>query len=78
MQHPINPQVDCVFKALLGADENKALLIHFLNAVLTPTPGEQIVEVTLLNPYNEKEFTTDKLTIVDVMAEDQNGHVYQV
>ncbi|NCC41858.1 MAG: hypothetical protein EOM21_21090, partial [Gammaproteobacteria bacterium] len=37
MQRSINPKVDCVFKALLGAEENRALLIDFLNAMLTET-----------------------------------------
>ncbi len=34
MRHPIDPKIDCVFKALLGAEANRRLLIHFLNAVL--------------------------------------------
>ena len=41
MRHPIDPKIDCVFKALLGAEDNRALLIHFLNALLgreLPTP----------------------------------------
>jgi len=32
MRHAIDPKIDCVFKALLGAEENRNLLIHFLNA----------------------------------------------
>jgi hypothetical protein len=34
MRHPIDPKIDFVFKALLGAEGNRRLLIHFLNAVL--------------------------------------------
>ena len=34
MRHSIDPKIDCVFKALLGAEANRALLIHFLNAIL--------------------------------------------
>ena len=30
MQHPINPKIDCVFKAILGTQANRNLLIHFL------------------------------------------------
>ena len=30
MKHPIDPKVDCVFKAILGAEENCNLPIHFL------------------------------------------------
>jgi len=28
MRHPIDPKIDCVFKALLGSEENRNLLIH--------------------------------------------------
>ncbi len=34
MRHAIDPKIDCVFKALLGSEENRNLLIHFLNAFL--------------------------------------------
>ena len=30
----IDPRVDCVFKALLGSEENQDLLIHFFNAFI--------------------------------------------
>jgi chromosome segregation ATPase len=31
MKHRIDPKIDCVFKALLGSEENRNLLLHFLN-----------------------------------------------
>ena len=34
MKHPIDPKIDCVFKALLGAERNRRRLMHFLNAML--------------------------------------------
>jgi predicted transposase/invertase (TIGR01784 family) len=74
MKHKINPTVDCVFKAILGVEENKNLLNPFLNAVLEPAKGSQIQDVILKNPYNEREFTGDKLTIVDVKALDEQGN----
>jgi len=76
MKHKINPTVDCVFKAILGSEENKNLLIHFLNAVLEP--DSKIKEIVLNNPYNEREFVADKLTIVDVKATDGDGCHYQI
>ena len=54
MKHKIDPSVDCVFKAILGNEKYKNLLIHFLNAVLEP--AEKIEEISILNPYNEREF----------------------
>jgi predicted transposase/invertase (TIGR01784 family) len=78
MRHKIDPLVDCVFKAILGKDENKNLLIHFLNAVLEPEKDALIRDVVIKNPYNEKEFVGDKLTVVDVKATDGKGKNYQI
>ena len=52
MKHRIDPKVDCVFKALLGAEHNRRLLIHFLNAILADELAAPMVEVAILNPYN--------------------------
>jgi len=78
MQHAIDPKIDCVFKALLGAEGNRRLLIHFLNAALGGDLPAPIVAVEILNPYNEREFLDDKLSIVDVKARDAQGRVFQV
>ncbi|SMF93455.1 conserved hypothetical protein (putative transposase or invertase) [Methylomagnum ishizawai] len=78
MKHRIDPKIDCVFKALLGAEENRNLLIHFLNAVLDGELPAPITEVQILNPFNEKEFLDDKLSIVDVKAQDGAGRFYQI
>ncbi|QVL49785.1 MAG: Rpn family recombination-promoting nuclease/putative transposase [Thiocapsa sp.] len=78
MQHRINPKVDCVFKALLGAEENRALLIDFLNAMLIDTLPRPISAVRILDPYNPRETLEDKLTIVDVKARDAAGRVFQI
>ncbi|MFD2113162.1 Rpn family recombination-promoting nuclease/putative transposase [Thiorhodococcus fuscus] len=78
MHHPIDPKIDCVFKALLGAESNRALLIHFLNAILGPDLPAPITWVDILNPYNDKEFLDDKLSIVDVKARDASGCLHQI
>jgi len=76
MKHFIDPTVDCVFKALLGDPQRSALLCDFLNSILEPAPP--VTGVEILNPYNEREFAGDKLTIVDLKATDSAGRVYQV
>ena len=78
MRHPIDPKIDCVFKALLGSETNRALLIHFLNATLGQDLAAPLTAVDILNPYNEREFLDDKLSIVDVKARDQAGRLYQI
>jgi predicted transposase/invertase (TIGR01784 family) len=78
MRHPIDPKIDCVFKALLGSEANRNLLIHFLNAMLAGELPEPLTDVEILNPYNEREFLDDKLSIVDVKARDGQGRLYQI
>ena len=78
MRHAIDPKIDCVFKALLGSETNRGLLIHFLNATLAADLVAPIIEVDILNPYNEREFLDDKLSIVDVKARDPQGRIYQI
>ncbi len=78
MRNKIRPMVDCVFKAIFGKKENRNLLINFLNAVLGLKEGKRVAEVTILNPYNEREFESGKLSIVDVKARDESGRTFQV
>jgi predicted transposase/invertase (TIGR01784 family) len=76
MQHFIDPTIDCVFKAILSAPGNENLLVSFLNGVLELK--SPIATVDILNPYNDKEFIGDKLSIVDIKATDDRGVIYQI
>ncbi|QTA88099.1 Rpn family recombination-promoting nuclease/putative transposase [Desulfonema magnum] len=58
--------------------EPKNLVINFLNAVLETDEENRITEVTILNPYNEREFENAKLSIVDVKVRDESGRYYQI
>ena len=59
MKHQIDQKIDCVFKALLGAEDNRNLLVHFLNAILSTDLATPIATVDILNPYNDKKFVED-------------------
>ena len=72
----LNPRVDFVFKKLFGSEENKTILIAFINAIVSE--DEQIAEVTLLNPYNYPERATDKFSILDIKAVDKKGRHYNI
>jgi predicted transposase/invertase (TIGR01784 family) len=78
MKHRIDPKIDCVFKALLGSEQNRNLLVHFLNAILVNDLAAPITDVEILNPYNDKEFLDDKFSVVDVKARDNAGGLYQI
>ncbi|NQZ11952.1 MAG: Rpn family recombination-promoting nuclease/putative transposase [Algicola sp.] len=76
MEHPIDATNDYAFARLFAVEQNTPLLVDFLNCTLNP--DKPILSVTLLNPFDEREFETDKLCVVDVLARDQQGLVYQV
>lgn len=76
METLVSPLVDFVFKLLLGSEQHKDITIHFLNSVLA---GQSpIVDVEFLNPMLEKETEEDKLSILDILAEDVNGRLLHI
>jgi len=72
---PDRPQGGLCVQGPLGAEENRNLLVHFLNAVLDTELAAPLVAVEILNPYNAKEFRDEKLSIVDIKARDEKGAV---
>ena len=72
----INPRVDIAFKKIFGTEENKDLLISLINSIVGE--ADQVSEVTLLNPYNPKNFKTDKLSILDIKATGRDGKRFNV
>jgi len=72
----ISPRVDLAFKKIFGVEENKDLLIALINAIVGTE--DQVKDVTLLNPYNPKNFKQDKLSIIDVQATNQDGKRFNI
>ena len=72
----INPRVDVAFMKIFGIEENKDLLISLINSVVGEE--DQVVDVTLLNPYNHKNFKNDKLSILDIKAEGDHGRKFNI
>jgi predicted transposase/invertase (TIGR01784 family) len=72
----INPRVDLAFKKIFGVEENKDLLISLINSIVSKE--DQVSEVTLLNPYNPKNFKSDKLSILDIKATNQDGKKFNI
>jgi len=73
---PIDPRVDLAFKKIFGVEENKDLLISLVNSIVGVE--DQVKNVTLLNPYNPKNFSQDKLSILDIKAEGEGGKRYNI
>lgn len=72
----ITPRVDIAFKKIFGVEENKDLLILLINAIVSEE--DQVAAITLLNPYNPKNFRNDKLSILDIKAEGHDGKRFNI
>lgn len=76
MTEKITPRVDVAFKKIFGVEENKDLLISLINSIVSDE--DQVSSVTLLNPYNPKNFRDDKLSILDIKAEGVDGKRFNI
>ena len=72
----IDPLVDFAFKLLLGSPEHAGVTVHFLNAILGTSP--RIKRVFFKNPIQGKGYDDDKLLILDILAEDEEGRQYNI
>jgi len=72
----ITPRVDIAFKKIFGVEENKDLLMLLINAIVSEE--DQVAAITLLNPYNPKNFRNDKLSILDIKAEGHDGKRFNI
>ena len=76
MRETITPRVDIAFKKIFGVDENKDLLMSLINSIVSAE--DQVAVVTILNPYNPRNFKNDKLSILDIKAEGHSGKFYNI
>jgi predicted transposase/invertase (TIGR01784 family) len=72
----LNPRVDFAFKKLFGSEDNKDILISFINSIVSEQ--DRVKDVSLTNPYNNKDFRGDKLSILDIKAIDESGRQYNI
>ena len=72
----ISPTVDYAFKRLLGDPHHKRVLIHLLNAVFENQFF--VSDEEILDPFLEKDFEDDKLSILDLRARDTCGRQYNL
>ncbi len=72
----ICPTVDLAFKLMLGSPEHSAVTVHFLNSVLAGAP--RIRQATILNPFLGQDAEGDKLSILDIKAQDELGRYFNI
>lgn len=73
----LSPKVDFAFKKIFGSEENKSVLISFLNAVFEGV-NEKIASVELKNTDIEKEYLTDKFSRLDIKAVTDKNQIVNI
>jgi len=76
MKTETDPKVDYAFKHVFGREASKPALKSLLNAVMEPQDGPEITHWDLLNPFNEKSAVSQKLSIVDIKAQEESGRQF--
>jgi predicted transposase/invertase (TIGR01784 family) len=77
MAQRMDPKVDYAFQRVYGTPGHEDILLSFLNAVLEETLPP-LVSVTILNPVTQPELESEKLSILDVRALDDQNRIYNV
>src|SRR5262245_42043519 len=73
-----DPKTDFAFKRIFGSEEQKDVLVAFLNHMLGLDEPRRIVDVELLPPEQRPTVAELKLSIVDVKCTDSRGVTYVV
>ncbi len=72
----IDPRVDFAFKIMLGSPRYERVTVHFLNSILKAVVP--IVKVRILNPLVGKDRSEDKIIVLDIIAQDQLGRIFNI
>ncbi|WP_150274624.1 Rpn family recombination-promoting nuclease/putative transposase [Paenibacillus tepidiphilus] len=74
----LDPRVDFVFKRIFGSENNKDVLLAFLNRIFTRAGEPTLTEIILMNPYTDKDDPLDKQSIFDVYAKTAEGKLIDI
>jgi predicted transposase/invertase (TIGR01784 family) len=72
----LNPRIDIAFKKIFGSEDNKDLLISFINSVVSF--DDQVVDIEVLNPFVAENYINDKFSILDIKAKDSQGKLFDI
>jgi predicted transposase/invertase (TIGR01784 family) len=67
---------DFVFKYVFGAEHSTEILRSLLSTVQVNAGFPALASVQITNPFNKKDYSDDKLSVVDVKATDVTGATY--
>lgn len=74
----LKPKVDFVFKRIFGTEENRDILLDFVNSVFESAGEPPVASVDILNPNLDKSAVQDKQSILDIRAKSADGQYINV
>lgn len=74
----LDPRNDFLFKRIFGSEENRDVLLAFLNRTFTEAGKPSLSDIILLNPYTDKDSPRDKQSILDIRAKTTEGEIINV
>ncbi|WP_405170932.1 Rpn family recombination-promoting nuclease/putative transposase [Paenibacillus sp. FSL H8-0280] len=78
MRDLLDPKNDFVFKRIFGSEENKDVLLAFLNRTFQEAGEPRLTEIVLMNPYTDKDSPQDKQSIFDIQAKTAEGNLINI
>jgi predicted transposase/invertase (TIGR01784 family) len=74
----VKPTSDIFIKYLFGREEDKSLLLNFINAVQENMNFPRIKDIELKNTFNIKNLALDKESVLDIKAVSETGEIYNI
>ena len=69
---------DVVFQYIFSSEKSEECLLHFINAVRGSVGRKPAAKVEIRNPFNLRDYETDKKTILDIKATDEEDRTYDI
>lgn len=74
----VKPTSDIFIKYLFGREEDKSLLLDFVNSVQENMNFPLIKDIELKNTFNIKNLVPDKESVLDIKAVSETGEIYNI
>lgn len=78
MEWNLNRINDYLFKWIFGREENKEILLSFLNSVLSPEGQDELIDIALAERELDPEHITDKMSRLDILGKGNDGSIINI
>ncbi|MEN6414774.1 MAG: Rpn family recombination-promoting nuclease/putative transposase [Veillonellales bacterium] len=78
MEWNLNRINDYLFKWVFGREENKEILLSFLNSVLSPSGQDELADIMLAERELDPEHIADKMSRLDILGKGNDGSIINI